>query len=112
MVASFEHNTVNAVFVQRKDSCCSADTVTLGNSQNNTLNGFPAIIGVHKDCVTIFRESLIAGLATQQMSFVLAIPSTSCNVSATPEALVLTLRIRTKIIGKIYHSNLLSDRIF
>ena len=91
MVASFEHNTVNAIFVQRKDSCCPPDTVTLGNSQNNALNGFPAIIGVHKDCVTIFRKPLIAGLATQQMGFVLAIPSTGCNVSAAPDAMVLTL---------------------
>ena len=65
MIARFEHHTVDAIFVQGKDSRCPTDTVTFGNGENNTLDGFPAVVGVHKDGVTILRKSLITGLTTQ-----------------------------------------------
>jgi len=76
------------------------------------LNGFSAIIGVHKDCVTILRKPLVTGLATQQMSFILAIPGTGCDVPVSPDTVVLTLWIRTKMISKLYHPNLLSAKGF
>jgi hypothetical protein len=76
------------------------------------LNGFLAIIGVHKYCVTILRKPFITGFATEQMSFIFAIPRTGCDVSFSPDSMVLTLWIGAKIISKIYHPNLLSVKGF
>ena len=67
---------------------------------------------MHKDCVTILRKPLVTGLATQQMSFILAIPGTGCDVPVSPDTVVLTLWIRTKMISKLYHPNLLSAKGF
>ena len=112
MFSSFEHNTVNTIFVYRKYSCCPSNAVTFGNSQNNALNGFPAIIGVHKDCIAILGKPLITAPATQQMSLIFAITSTSGNVSVPPDSILLTLWIRAKLISKVYHANLLSTKGF
>jgi hypothetical protein len=65
MLARFEHHAVDAIFVEFKDSCCPTNAVTFGNSQNNTLDGFPAVVGVHKDGVTILGKPLITGLTAQ-----------------------------------------------
>jgi hypothetical protein len=65
MIARFEHHTVDAIFVEFKDSRCPTDTVTFGNGQNNALDGFPAVVGVHKNGVTILRKSLVTSLTTQ-----------------------------------------------
>jgi hypothetical protein len=44
MIACFEHHAVDAILVEFKDSRCPTDAVTFGNGQNNTLDGFPAIV--------------------------------------------------------------------
>ena len=111
MLSRLQDNTVNAVLVKRKDSSCPPNTVTFGNGQNNGLNGLPAIIGVHKDSVTIFRKPLVTCLATQQMSSVLAIACTGCDVSTAPDSMIPALRTRTKAISKIHHSVPLSDKV-
>jgi len=112
MLSGLEHNTVNTILVQFKDSCCPPNTVTFGNGQNNAFDGFPAIIGVHKNCVTILRKPLAAALTTQQMGFILAIARTGCNVAFSPDSMVFTLWIRAEVIRKIYHHGLLSYKGF
>jgi hypothetical protein len=62
MISSLEHNPVDAVFVKLEDSRCPADTVAFANGKDNALDGFPAIVGVHKDGVTILGKPLITGL--------------------------------------------------
>jgi hypothetical protein len=111
MLSSLQDNTVNAVLVKRKDSSCPPDTVTFGNSQNNGSDGLPAIIGVHENSVTIFGKPLVTCLATQQMSFVLAIACTGGDVSTSPDSMIPAVRIRTKAISKIHHSIPLSDKV-
>jgi hypothetical protein len=65
MLACFEHHAVDAVFVESEDSRCPPDAVRFGNGQNNPLDGLPAVVGVHKDGVTILGKPLITGLTTQ-----------------------------------------------
>jgi hypothetical protein len=65
MIARFEHHAVDTILVEFKDSRCPANAVTFGNGQNNALDGLPAVVGVHKDGVTILRKPLITGLTTQ-----------------------------------------------
>ena len=108
MIARFEHHTVDAIFVEFKDSRCPANAVTFSNRQNNALDGFPAVVGVHKDGVTILRKPLITGPAAKQMSFIFPIASTGCDVSFSPHSMVLALRIWAEIVRKIYHPVLLS----
>jgi len=84
MSARLEHNSVDAVFVKLEDSRCPANAVIFGNSQNNALDGFPAIVGVHKDDVTILGKPLVAGLTAKQMSSILAIVGSGANVSLSP----------------------------
>jgi len=103
MISGLEHNTVNTIFVQFKDSCCPPNAVAFGNCQNNAFDGFPAIIGVYKNCVTILRKPLITILTTQQMGFILAIARTGCNVAVPPDSMVFTLWIRAEVIRKIHH---------
>ncbi len=46
------------------------------------------------------------------MGSILAIPSTGCDVPMSPDSVVFTLRVRTKMISKLYHPNLLSAKGF
>lgn len=105
MLPCFKDNTVDPVLIKRKDSRCPPDTVTFGNSQNNTLDSLPAIVGMHKDSITILRKPLITCLTTQQMGFILAIACTRCYVPLTPNSMILTLWIRAIIITKVYYFN-------
>jgi hypothetical protein len=65
MLARFEHHPVDAVFIELEDSRCPPDAVRFRNSQNNPLDGFPAIVGMQKDGITILRKPLVTGFATQ-----------------------------------------------
>jgi hypothetical protein len=65
MLARFEHHPVDAVFVELEDSRCPANAVRFGNGQNNALDGFPAIVGVQKDGITILGKPLVTGLTTK-----------------------------------------------
>jgi hypothetical protein len=65
MIARFEHHAVDAILVEFKDSRCPANAVTFANGQNDTLDGFPAVVGVHKNGVTIFGKPLITGFTTK-----------------------------------------------
>jgi len=105
MLSSLEYNTVNPVLVKGQNSCCPPNAVTFGNSQNYALYSFPAVVGVHKNSITILRKPLVTCLTTQQVSFVLAIACARCNIPTAPDSMVLTVRIRTKIIIKVYHLN-------
>ena len=105
MLSSFKHNTVNSILVKGKNSCCPPNTVTFGNGQNYTSDGLPAVIRVHKNSITILRKSLAACLTTQQISFVLAISCARCDIPLASDSMILTVRIRTKIIIKVYHLN-------
>jgi hypothetical protein len=63
MLACFEHHAVDAVFIEFKDSRYLANAVRFGNCHYNALDGFPAIVGVHKDGVTILGKPLVIGFA-------------------------------------------------
>jgi len=105
MHSSLEYNTDNPVLVKGENSCCPPNAVTFGNSQNYAPDSLPAVVGVHKNSITILRKPLVTCLATQQVSFVLAIACARCDIPMAPDSVVLTVKIRAKIIIKVYHLN-------
>jgi hypothetical protein len=112
MISSFEHNPVNAVFVEFKDSRCPANAVTFANGQNNPLDGFPAVVGMHKNGVAILRKPLITGFTTKQMGLILAIARAGGNIALPPDPIICTAWIRAEVGRKIYHHGLLPSNVF
>ena len=112
MLSSFEHHTVNPILVKGKNSCCPPNTVTFGNRQNYASDSFSAVVGMHKNGITILRKPLITCLAPQQVGFILAIACASCDIPSTSDSMILATRIRAKIIIKVYHLNPPFDNIF
>lgn len=63
MFSGFKNDTIDPVFIEVENSCCPTNTVTLGNGKDDGLDGLLAVIGVHENCVTVLRKSLIACFA-------------------------------------------------
>jgi len=112
MISSLEHNSVDAVFVKLEDSRCPANTITFANGKDNALDSFPAIVGVHKNGVTILRKPLVTGLTTKQMGLILTIARTGGNIALPPDPIIFTDWIRAEVGRKIYHLNLLPLKVF
>lgn len=103
MLASFQHDTVDAIFVKFENSGCPPNTVTLGNGQNNGLDGLLAVIGVHENCVMIFRKPLIASFTTQQERLGFAVACAGRDVAMVSNAVIFAFLVRTKKRGKLCH---------
>jgi hypothetical protein len=102
VLSCLDYDTVYRVFVIGQDPRCPSNAVTFGDGQDNALNIFFAVIRMHKDSPTILREPLVARLTAKQQCPVFAIASTRRYVPPSPDFIVRTLGIGTKIIAEIH----------
>lgn len=108
MRTCLDDDTVDCILIIGQDSCCPPNAVTFGNCQNNTLNILFAVIGMHENSPTIFREPIVTCLTTKKQRFALTITGTGGYVPFSPDSVVCTCRIRTEIITKLHVTALLS----
>ena len=111
MLTCLDYVTVYRIFVIGQDPCCPPNTVTLGDGQDNALNILFAVIRMHKHCATVLREPVVACLTAKQQCLVLTVPSTGRYVPFSPDFVIPTLAIGTKIIAKVHAHALLSSAI-
>jgi hypothetical protein len=106
-----DYDTVYRIFIIRQDPCCPSNTVTFGDGQNNTLDILFAVIRMHENGATILREPMVTCLTAKQQRLVFTIAGTGRYVPFSPDSMLRTLGIRTKIITKIHAHALLSAAI-
>lgn len=111
MLTCLDYDTVYRIFIIRQDPCCPSNTVTFGDGQNNTLDILFAVIRMHENGATIFREPIVACLTAKQQRFVFTVAGTGRNVTFPPDSKLRTVWIRTKIIAKVHAHVLLSATI-
>ena len=103
MLAGLHHDTVDAIFVKFENSSCPPNTITLGNSENNGLDCLLTVIGVHENCVMIFRKPLIACFTTQQERLGFAVTGAGRDVAMISNAVIFAFLVRAKKRGKLCH---------
>jgi hypothetical protein len=103
MLAGLHHDTVDAIFVKFENSGCPPNTVTLGNGENNGLDCLLTVIGVHENCVTIFRKPLIACFATQQKRLGFTVAGAGRDIAMISNTVIFAFLVRAKKRGKLCH---------
>jgi hypothetical protein len=107
-----ENNSVNGIFVKIENSRRPSNAVTFGDGQNDTLDLFSAIVGMHEDRAMVFGEPVIACFTAQQKGLVFSIPCACGNVPFASDPMVCTFCVWAKMFTEIGHHILLSIRGF